>query len=128
MSRYVRPELPPVDALRDATKQLKEANDARAKKLAAGAGVALVAARGALDEMAENCRIEILTLCDLGDSQDAEGRLSPAERLAFYQGLCKATREFCALLSARTAARRNDAMQAMRDAIDSLNRYQGVGR
>lgn len=122
MPKYKSPEMPPVQALRDATAALKAGNDARAAKLAASPAVVL--ASGRLNEEQEYARCELIALCDMAQREDEKGD-DPALRLQFYAGLREAIREFCTALGARTAERRNDSLQAMRDAIDSLKRYQG---
>lgn len=124
--RYRSPELPPPDALREATKLLKEGNDARAKKLAAGARVVLRHNSG-LDDLSEAARVELIALCEMARREDEQGG-DIEVRLGFYAGLRDAMQEFCVSLGARTSERRQDALEQMREAIASLDRYRGAGR
>lgn len=133
MSRYQRPVLPPIDGLRDATSKLREENDRRAAKLAAGAEVTVRTPR--LDPDQESARAELQRAGEfMGDEiaklrtedgsmpgvpSDVRNLIDSAEIL--IGGMV----EFCKTIGARTSGGRRDAIAAMREAIDSLKRYQG---
>jgi hypothetical protein len=119
--RYKSPELPPVESLAKVTADYKRANDERARRLA---GPVVVASAGPLDEQSESARLEILACVAHG--KKAEADWTPDMRLEFYRGLADAVAEFCTAIGARTEARKGDRIDAMWQAIDSLNLYRGA--
>lgn len=104
----------------------KRVNDEHAARLARSASIVPISSRE-LDEQAENARIELLTLCDMGKHQD-ENEVDVELRLRFYEGFREVVREFCTALGAHGATRRNNHLEQMHAAIESLERYRGVGR
>ena len=124
MSRYQRPELVPADSLAKVTAEYKKANDARAAKLAKGPAIYASSSRAqGLDDLGEAARCELLALCDVarkGKSQDDD-----AMRLAFLENFVEAVAEFCTAIGARTSDRRESALDRMREAVASLERYRG---
>jgi hypothetical protein len=127
MNRYKSPELPPVESLAKVTADYKRTNDAREKKLAAGARIVLRTNAG-LDELSESARCEILALVAHGKKAEDDASWTAEMRLEFYRGLAEAAGEFCTAIGARTDARKGSHLDAMHEAIASLDRYRGAGR
>jgi hypothetical protein len=129
MPLYKRPQLPPLDALRDSTASLRKSNDEREAKLGivkrAPIGPSQLApafrahndARDmrAWSEEQENARQELIVTCHLIAGEMTDDRVH-----MFVQGVL----EFLAALGAKSNKSRFDAITAMRQAIASLEEAQ----
>jgi len=74
------------------------------------------AERTAAVEEQENARLELLIACDA-----IRARYDDNTEVSLFQ---EAVREFLTALGAATPQRRIDALQAMRESVESMNRYR----
>lgn len=124
---YKSPELPPPDDLARSTARYAEHNAALRAKQAKASDRHILRTSAGLDEATEAARCELLTQCQIGKRYDQEGA-DPQKRLAFYASLRDACEEFFAALGASTPRTRSNHLDAMHEAIASLDRYRGAGR
>lgn len=123
---YKSPVLPPASELAKVTAEYKRVNDERAARMAAASARPVSPASAGLDEMAEAARCELLTQCAIAERADQEGEDDDL-RLRFYAGFREACAEFFHALGARRLVARDNHLDAMHEAIASLDRYRGEG-
>lgn len=124
---YRSPELLPPAALAEVTAKYKAHNDARQTRLDAGARIVLRTSAG-LDTQSEEARRQILDLIAQGRRAEADPEWTLEMRLDYHRALSEAMWEFCTALGATTSARRGTHLDAMHEAIASLDAYRGVAR
>jgi hypothetical protein len=120
MPIYQRPELPPLDALRQTTAALKAGNDARAAHLARPTQ----APAPRLDPRQENGRSELLALVAWLRRLHQEGQTDRETLVDYYIGFRDAADEFLTALGARTVESRRGHLDAMHEAIASLDLFR----
>jgi hypothetical protein len=133
--KYIRPPPPNLGELAKTTERLRKSNERHVQWLAgtsanpgARAPVALIrrqnearAARSQEQEMAENMAHEILHVCDAVAARNASRTLESDEVEQFVQ----VVRELCNALVASAPRARGDAIELMREAVDSLKARMG---
>jgi histone H3/H4 len=143
--KYVRPAPPNLGELAKTTERLRKSNERHAAKIGAEPAsgktkrpsfrpVALGdlapalrrqnearAARTAEQEMAENMAHEILHVCDAVAARNASRTLESDEVEQFVQ----VVRELCNALVASAPRARGDAIELMREAVESLKARMG---
>jgi hypothetical protein len=140
-TQYKRPILPPPEELDTSTRRLRARLDSHAammgvkiqRPMAAGELAGNIkkanearAARVEVTEEQEYARQEILVACGM-IQENIQNAREERRADAFYDSVSMfagAVEEFLKLTAAKSAGSRRDALQAMRDAIETLTLYQ----